>query len=469
MDRHRDRRSKDGPQPSGPAPERVVERVSVPPTKHSALALGRAAGNAAVVRALSESALRPRPTDRQDAALAGVRALQRQQAPAPEATTKTYQVGPNTYNESQWGTAIGEVADLWTMVGGMVSKRKEAVAEFSGTGGAGAAASPTVADQIVEAAITAAIAAATDGVGTALGAALGRSVTALARKLPLDPEIVLNRGNQVVEFAVSKGKEQANTRLGQAMRSTPTPTPGGGTDLATPLAKYASALNETLDADGRGARAETVQRLLNQPNEPAGVKWAVAAALYQALGEALETCKRAQWSAISDGWFSMQIQSGAGQYRGYDTGIVVIDLKDVYPNESLRASGAFLGGQGANPTTMTPYNTRPLREIGLPIRIHMENGSMGRGVVSCGWQIFKPLGTDAPSEYRHITRWGPGWLAAKALGLRDIDPGDRRIDNATVMRGARMVWTELSGQTAAGLGTSFSAMSTTSGVDSSPF
>ena len=352
-----------------------------------ALGLAGAVGNAAMARALDRSAARaeaprtgvvspPGAADQRLTALLGRGMLQRGPGPAttpaaPSGADTSYQVGPNVYREDQWNVAIGEVADLWTMVGGVISKRREAVAEFCGTGGAGAAASPTIADQIVEAAITAVIAYATNGIGTALGAALGKSVTGLAKRLPVDPEIVLARGNQVVEFAVSKGKEQAKQRLGDAMKATPTPAPGGGTNLASPLAKYNSALNETLDADGRGSRAGTVQQLLKEPADPPGVRWALAAAMYDALDATLETCKTQQWNATSDGWFSMQVDSGAGELRGYDTGIVVIDLNDVFPTDALTADGAFLGGQGANAATMAPYNERPLGDIHLPC--------------ACGW------------------------------------------------------------------------------------
>jgi hypothetical protein len=392
-------------------------------------------------------------------------------APQPGATTgQTYEVGGVVYNDSQWNVAVSEVAHLWNTVGGVISKRKEAVAEFCGSGGAGAAASPSITDALLTAAITAAIAAATDGVGLVVAGALSRGVTAIARRVSIDPAIVLERGNQVVTAAVNAGKAQANQRIGAAVQSHPSPAPSGGTELATPLAHYMSALNETLDQDGVGSHRATLQQLLNQGGDPPGAKWAVAAALHDALSSTVEQAKRQQWNATSDGWFRMQIESGAGQSRGYDTGIVVIDLKkDAYPTDRLRADGGYLGGEGANDATMRMYNDRKLEEIALPMRIRMDNGSMGHGLVECGWQAYVPIGATAPTGVRHITRWGLPWLAAKALGLRDIPTDDERVNGANVARGTALAWDELKGQTIAQLGGRFSVMSMTSGVGASPF
>ena len=420
------------------------------------------ASNAALARAVADG-------DPRLSSLLGRRALQRGPASAAPAADTTYQVGLNTYREDQWGVAIGEVADLWTMVGGIVSKRREAVAEFTGPGGAGAKNDPGIVDAAIEMAITAVIGYATGGVGTVLGAALGKGVTGLAKRLPVDPDVVIARGTKIVDAAVAKGQEKAKEKLGAAMKATPKAKPAGGTDLALPLLKYGSALNTTLDADALGARAATVQQLLAEPADPPGVRWALAAALYDALATTLEQCKREQWSATSDGWFGMQIQSGAGQLRGYDTGIVVIDLADVYPTDKLTADGAYLGGEGANETTMPMYNDRPLGEIDLPIRLRMANGSMGHGILDCGWQAFKPMGQGGLSDVRHITRWGPPWLAAKALNLRDIDTDDERVNGENIALGAQKVWSELSGKSAQSLGASFKAMGMSSGVGASPF
>jgi hypothetical protein len=392
-------------------------------------------------------------------------------APPPGATTgQTYEVGGVTYNDSQWNVAVSEVAHRWDTVGGVISKRKEAVAEFCGSGGAGAAASPSITDALLTAAITAAIAAATDGVGLVVAGALSRGVTAIARRVSIDPAIVLERGNQIVTTAVNAGKAQANQRIGAAVNSRPTPAPSGGTQLATPLAHYMSALNETLDQDGTGSHRATLQQLLNQAGDPPGAKWAIAASLHDALSSTVEEAKRQQWNATSDGWFRMQIESGAGQSRGYDTGIVVIDLKkDAYPPDRLRANAGYLGGEGANDATMRMYNDRKLEDIALPIRIYMDNGSMGHGVVECGWQAFVPIGATAPTGIRHITRWGLPWLAAKALGLNDIPTDDERVSWANITRGAALAWDDIKGQTIGQLGGSFRVMSMTSGVGASPF
>ncbi len=373
------------------------------------------------------------------------------------------------YHESDWGVAVNQVTNLWNMVGGIISKRKEAVAEFGGPGGAGAADTPSITDALLTAAITAAIGAATDGVGLVLAGALSTGVTAIARRVAVDPSIVLDRGNAIVTAAINAGKAQANLRIPAAIQSRPTPAASGGTNLATPLASYTSALNETLDQEGLGSQRQTLQLLLNQPNEPAGAKWAVAAAIYEALTTTLEAAKRAEWNSTSDGWFQMQIQSGAGQLRGYDTGIVVVDLaKDAYPADRLTVSGAYLGGEGANNATIRMYSTRKLEEIHLPIRIDMDNGSLGHGWVECGWQLWRPMGVDSPSDYTGITRWGLPWLAAKALGLRNIDSDDSRVNDANITRGAAMVWDELKGKTMADFGASFHVMSMTSGVGVTP-
>ena len=394
-------------------------------------------------------------------------------ATAPAASATTYRVGPNVYAEDQWSVAIVEVAGLWDKVGGVLDKRKDAVDEFAGSGGAGAAAGLSITDAILQAAITAVIAAATDGVGLVVAGALGKAVAGAAKRVSAEPKTVLAVSSQIVERALKEGKGAANKKIADALAAGPTPAPGGGRARATALARYASALDDTLEADGAASHAETLQRLLNQPTDPPAVKWAVADSLYQSLTTTLAACKEEQWRSTSDGWFGMQIESGAGRLRGYDTGIGVIEFTDdSYPSGEDSALGVkhgYLGGKGANAATVGDYNDRPLDTINLPLRLYMDNGSMGHGWMEIGWQAWKPIGSSVPTDVRGINRYGLSWLACKALGMRDIDEDDSRVNGENIARGLMMVWNEIKSKSVSQLGGSFEVMSMTSGVGASPF
>jgi hypothetical protein len=294
--------------------------------------------------------------------------------------------------------------------------------------------------------------------------ALSKGVVAIARNVSVDPSVVLTVGDVIVMKAIEEGKKQAMTRIPKAMASASPPKPSGGTELATPLATYNSALDESLDGDAEGLKKSTLQELLNLQPEPAGLRWAVAAALYEAIHETREAAKRAQWNATSDGWFGMQTASGVGTFSDVDQGIVSIMLrKDFYPTDSISAAtGAYLGGEGANDATVSKYNNRKLGEILLPKRLIMENGSMGHGLVECGFEVAVPL--DRDPIFHSLSRWGLPWLAAKHLGLRNIDTNSEQINYENVHAGAEAVWAELKGKSASDLGAHFEVTGVTSGT-----
>jgi hypothetical protein len=162
----------------------------------------------------------------------------------------------------------------------------------------------------------------------------------------------------------------------------------------------------------------------------------VAAGLWESLHSAVEQIKRVQWDATSDGWFGMQT-----------------------------AGGAYLGGSGANEATVGAYNERKLGEIHLVKWLIMDNGSLGHGIVPCGWEVDVPIGGGAVTWHGH-TRWGPAWLASKHLGLRDLDSDAPEVTLENVQAGAEKVLEELRDKTAAQLGASFKVTSMTSGTGS---
>ena len=75
--------------------------------------------------------------------------------------------------------------------------------------------------------------------------------------------------------------------------------------------------------------------------------------------------------------------------------------------------------------------------------------------------VSVPVGS-GPGEYQKLTTWGDSWLAAKALGLRNIADDDPQRNGTNVAKGLLMVWDELRGQSVKQLGGEFHVMSQTS-------
>jgi hypothetical protein len=426
-----------------------------PDPRHGLLQLQKSAGNSAVSSLLTrDSAV----TVSRDAGKGG------DSGTAPPEASTTYLVGGVNYQGANFAVAVGQIANLWTSGIGMVSKRKEAVAEFCGSGGAGAKADEgSLADAMLSAALTGLLAIATDGVGLVVEAALSRAVVGIARRVSLDPAIVLGAGDKVIKVVIDKGKDEAKKAIPAAVSAATTHGPSSGTQLATPLATYQSALDAALDADAAGSTQSTLDTLMNLPNDP--TRWAVAAALYEAISQSGARAKELQWNATSDGWFSMQTTGGAGTLAGVDSGIVSIMLADdAYPSSALRASGAYLGGPDANAATVRTYDDRPLGEIQILKRIIMDNGSLGRGLVPCGWEIDLDSGGLILNVPAH-SRWGWPWLAAKKVGARDLATNSPQVSPENVYAGAQLVWDEIKTKSASQLGARFAVTGVWSGTD----
>jgi hypothetical protein len=419
------------------------------------LHLQRAAGNTAVskwVTGAPDVSLARQPLDAAAAA-------------APAVAQPTYVVGGVTYRESDFGVAVGQIADLWTSGIGVVSQRKGAVAEFCGSGGAGAnAEDSTLTESLLGMALTGLLAVATDGVGLVVAGALSRAVVGIAKRVSVDPGIVLGLGDHVIKAVVAKGKAEAQKAIPAAVMGARARGPSAGIQLATPLATYQSALNASLDADAEGSKVATLNSLLALKGDPVG--WATAAALYDAVRDSVAIAKGLQWNATSDGWFSMQTSGGAGTLSGVDSGIVsVMFTKDAYPTSPLRVDGAFLGGPGAVHATVSKYDDRPIGEINVLKRLIMDNGSMGRGWVECAWEVDVDEGGTVLAVRAH-NRYGYPWLASKKLGLRDLATDSPKLTHENCLAGAQMVWDEIKTKSVAQFGAAFAVTRVTSGTGS---
>jgi len=422
-------------------------------TPTGVLELQRTEGNRAVVRRLAE----PNSVQRDKSAPGTTTA----DAAVPPVQ---YEVGGVKYPEDGFSAAVGQIGDLWTASNGILAKQKEAVAEFCGTGGAAATDEGSLTDALLTAALMSLLTVATDGLGTAVAGTLMKVVTVAAKHVAVDPEVVLKMGEKVVEKVVDVGKDKAKEAVTGAVTASHTKTPTGGTKLATPLATYQSALDAVLDADASAMKQKTLNEVLQLPSTPPAARWAAAAAIYAALESSLAEIKRRQWDATSDGWFSTQTATGIDTFKDVDSGIVSIMLSGSYPATRMSADGAYLGGPGANETTVETYNERKLGEVGILKRIIMDSGSLGHGILDCAWEV--DVGTDGEiiGFPRNHNRYGYDWLAAKNLGLRNIDSSDVTADN--VMGGARKIWEELRGESALDLGTKFKVTGVTSGTGS---
>jgi hypothetical protein len=382
-------------------------------------------------------------------------------APQPAAPEQHYLVGGVSYTEKQYAVAVVEVADLWTAGNGIVAKQKTAVARFCGKSAAGADKEPDLFESAFHAAVMAIIGIATDGVGLAVGAAAEAGIGKLISLLPkaIDKHSVEAVTKKVLDAAIDKGKEKAKEAAKKTLEAAPSiPTGGGYRKLATPLATFQAALEDSIDLGCGEEKKQTLQTLLDHQNtSPPEAKWVAAAALYDGLKATLNQADEVQWNSTSDAWFNMQMASGRGTSAEADIGRVLIDLKDTYPNEGPRVDAAYLYGQGVNETTLEPYNHRALGDIAMSKLVVMEKGSMGWGWVDCKWKML--LGPDnSVWGVKETNRYGELWLAAHAVNKKDLDTDDREFSWSNVQRGAQKVWDAIKGRT-----TKFKEASATAG------
>jgi hypothetical protein len=149
-----------------------------------------------------------------------------------------------------------------------------------------------------------------------------------------------------------------------------------------------------------------------------------------------------------------------------------VELEDVFADYSgrLRVKSGNLLGSGSNETVRAWIAERTLGEIGIPKIITM-NGSLGHGLQDHKFDInvwARPrqskqrMSNDPVSRFmggdeQRITRvggtrWGPTWLAAYHLGLRDLDRDDPRVTPANIMAGAHKVWDNIKDRSISSLG-----------------
>jgi hypothetical protein len=427
-----------------PTEERRSER-SAPPAEADGFTnqqLAAAVGNQAFTRAVGGEA--------------GAHLLQRDgpkvaapPAPTPASPEQQYVVGGVRYTEQQYQVAVVEVAALWTDSNGIGAKQKQAVGRFCGKGAAGADKEPDLFDSAYNAAVLAIIGIATDGVGLAVGAAAEAGTGRLISLLPkaIDKSSVEAVTKKVLDAAIDKGKEKAKEAANKSLSAAPTVRTPGARKLATPLATFQAALEDSIDSGCGEEKKQTLQTLLDhQKTSPPEAKWVAAAALYDGLKATLNRADEVQWNATSDAWLNMQMASGRGTSAEADVGRVLIDLKNTYPNEGARVAAAYLYGQGVNETTLEPYDHRPLEEIGMSKLVSMDGGKMGWGWVSCEWKML--LGPDnSVWGVKGTSRYGELWLAAHAAGKEDLDFDDREFNSWNVDKGAQKVWDTIKGRT----------------------
>lgn len=382
-------------------------------------------------------------------------------APQPAAPEHPYLVGGVSYTEKQYDIAVVEVADLWTAGNGIVAKQKTAVARFCSKSAAGADKEPDFIESAFQTAVMAIIGIATDGVGLAVGAAAEAGTGKLISLLPkaIDKHSVEAVTKKVLDAAIDKGKEKAREAARKTLEAAPSiPTEAGFRKLATPLATFQAALEDSIDLGCGEEKKQTLQTLLDYQNtSPPEAKWVAAAALYEGLKATLDQADEVQWNSTSDAWFNMQMASGRGTSAAADIGRVLIDLKDTYPNEEPRLDAAYLYGQGVNETTLEPYNHRALGDIGMSKLVVMDGGSMGWGWVDCKWKML--LGPDnSVWKVKETNRYGELWLAAHAVGKEDLDTDDDEFGWSNVEIGAQKVWDSIKGRT-----TTFKEASATAG------
>ena len=370
--------------------------------------------------------------------------------PQPAAPEQHYLVGGVSYTEEQYGVAAVEVADLWTAGNGIVAKQKTAVARFCSKSAAGADKEPDLSESAFHAAVIAIIGIATDGVGLAVGAAAEAGTGKLISLLPkaIDKHSVEAVTKKVLDAAIDKGKEAAKKAAEKTLEAAPSiPTPAGFRKLATPLATFQAALEDSIDLGCGAEKKQTLQTLLDHQNtSPPEAKWVAAAALYDGLNATLNQVDEVQWNSTSDAWFNMQMASGRGTSAEADIGRVLVDLKDTYPNEEPRVDAAYLYGQGVNETTLEPYNHRALGDIAMSKLVVMDGGSMGWGWLDCKWKML--LGPDdSVWGVKETNRYGELWLAAHAVGKKDLDTDDDEFRWSNVERGAQKMWDAIKGRT----------------------
>lgn len=442
--------------------DRTAERFASPRapnngaalTQRGVMALQRTAGNQAAARLLgSPSAVQRSRTTVQRWAPPDLTGYQ----PA------TYEVGGVTYKDDQWTTALNQIANLWTDSNGILAKRKEAVDDFVGPGGAGAAKESSLTESLLEAALIGLLTIATDGIGIAVAGLLAKGVSAAARRVAAEPEAILKTSEKIIEKVVDLGKEKTKDVVKEALKSVTAPA------LATPLATYGSALKDALDRDTANSKRFTLQQLLLLPDNSVA-RWAAASAIYDALHETIERAKEIQWSATSDGWFRTQTQSGINNFLDVDQGIVSIVLSGTYPTDTVRAKGAYLGGPGANETTVERYNERQLGEVRILKRIIMDGGKLGHGLVDCNWEFDVDVDGNILGFPRESSRWGYAWLAAKHLHLRNLNADSPEVQREAgyqnVSAAADEIWSEIRTKSAKELGTKFEVTGPFSGTGS---
>lgn len=358
------------------------------------------------------------------------------------------------YDSNNWTSAVESVAGRWTRVGGIVDRQKDAVRNFAGPGGAGGGTAPQIADQVMSVVM-----------GVVLDAALGKVGDLV--KSGMESRDWAESIRRVVNASVSTAKSKVSKAVEDAI--------SGQAPLGTSLATFAARQLRALNDLGEQQYRATKRTLLREPER---YRWEVAKDLYDQLDANAAAAEQVQWNECTDAWFTQQT---SWSYGRNDPGHLNIFLEDAYPagsNSRLRAAQATLAGSGSNQGVWSSLQDRPLGEIGIPKVIRMPDGSMGAGVLSCefhirvhgGSRVRGPAvlapgtptqtysgGDQRPQNLRN-NRWGDDWLAAKALGLRDIDGDDPRVD-ANVVRGAQMVWDELKNKSVRDLGASIDAPS----------
>jgi hypothetical protein len=390
---------------------------------------------------------------------------------APQVQTPPRRGLEQRYN-GNFEAAITAVANRWGGVGGVVTRQRDAVQEFVGPGGASVQDPPSLAEQILQTGIGMVLDFALKGIGSAivrrvsgrvrtyaLAAAIAGEVSGTAPAGVV--ELAARSANAVVARTVGAGRARARAGILSSFSASRA--------LGTPLARFGRVQLDVLN-DAALAQFDRIVEELSAA--PAEARWAVAEALYESLGEELQHAYRTQWSHMTDVWFTMQTQSvGLGARRG----VLRVDLANAYAHErALRVQQANLLGAGSNEGIRSAIADRPLATIGIPKVVHMRSGSLGRGILDHQWW-FKVYGPEPPSRGPVIraagpdplraylggpqrvveitgNRWGPTWLAAYHLRLRDLDRTDPRAGPENVWAGAREIWAALEERSVAQLG-----------------
>lgn len=361
----------------------------------------------------------------------------------------------SAYDSDNFSAAVESVAGRWTRVGGVIDRQKDAVRNFGGSGGAGGGTAPQIADQVMSTVMS-----------VVLESALGKIGDLV--KSGMESREWAESITRVVNAGVSEAKSKVKKAVADAISD----APPLGNSLADFVARQLRALSDL----GEHEYNATKRALLSEPPRR---RWEVARDLYDQIDAKARAAEQVQWNECTDAWFTQQTRASYGRNEAGHLNIFLADAYPVGSNSRLRASDATLAGAGSNRGIWSALQNRPLGDIGIPKVIRMSSGSMGRGWLDCsfdirvhgGRRIQGPAvvspgtalqtfsgGTQRPQNMRN-NRWGDDWLAAKALGLRDIDGDDPRVNDQNVARGANMVWEELKDRTVQGLGATIDAPS----------